>query len=146
LTKKQRSARGTLTSKAKEALFSTFGENELPPIKNNSTPSEIAEWKNTEEVAECYENLFKSINRNSDQLVIGRILEKVFPQEKLPPKVQIAYVIAVCTTFLSPQYEKIMVDKKTIKSKMAHFLVSRYTYMYDRCILILYTIILRCKL
>src|SRR5271154_2446460 len=116
---KQRSARGTLTSKAREAMFATFGENELPPIKNNSTPSEISEWKNNDQVVKCYKNLFKPINKNTDQLVMTRILEKVFPQ-KLPPNVQVAYVIAVCTTILSLQYEKIMVDKKMIKSKMEY--------------------------
>jgi hypothetical protein len=125
---KQHSARGTLTSRAKEAMFSIFGENVLPPIKNNSTPSEILDWKKNQQVAECYKNLFEPINDDSDQLVMSRIIEKIFLRGRLPPNVQIAYVIAVCTTMLSSQYEKIMVNKKMIKSKMARYLVGFLIY------------------
>lgn len=126
MARKQRSARGTLTSKAKEAMFTVFGENVLPPIKNNSTPSEISDWKKNERVAECYKNLFNPVNENSRQLTISRIVEKVFPQEEMPPNVQTAYVIAVCTTMLNPRYEKIIVTEKIIKSKMERFLVSLF--------------------
>lgn len=120
---KQRSARGTLTSKVKDAMFSTFGENVLPPIKNNSTPNEISTWKQSSQVIECYKNLFKPMNENSDQLVVSRIIEKVFPKKSRPPNIQVAYVIAICTTMLNPRYEKIMINKKSMKNKMKHYVV-----------------------
>jgi hypothetical protein len=104
-------------------MFSVFRKNMLLPIKNNSTPSEISDWKKSEQVTECYENLFKLTSESSNQSVLSRIVEKVFLGEGSPSNIQVAYVIAVCITMLSPQYEKIMIDKKAIKSKMSHFLV-----------------------
>jgi len=49
--------RGTLSSKAKDALFSYFGEGELPGINTSATPAEIARWKKTKEVSSCYKKL-----------------------------------------------------------------------------------------
>jgi hypothetical protein len=79
LVSKQRSFRGTLASKAREAIFSTFGENDLPVIKSNAPPSDILEWKRKPEVRACYEKLFAPINNeDSDNSTLSCILEKVF--------------------------------------------------------------------
>ena len=55
---KQRSLRGTLASKAREALFAFFGESDLPPINNSAASIEIAAWKRKKEVALCYNKIF----------------------------------------------------------------------------------------
>jgi hypothetical protein len=103
-------------------MFQVFGENELPMIKSTDPPSEIANWKEKEEVSDCYERLFKSM-KDTDKLVLDRIIEKVLPSKE-KPKVQVALVIAVCTTMLNLNCKKIQLDEKVMKSKVAHFLVS----------------------
>jgi len=50
-----------LSSKAKDALFSYFGEGELPDINTFATPAEIARWKKTKEVSSCYKKLLFSL-------------------------------------------------------------------------------------
>ena len=119
---------GHINLPSKESNILNIWQKCTPPIKNNSISSEILDWKKNQQVAECYKNLFELINDDSDQLVMSRIIEKVFPWGRLPPNVQVAYVIAVCTTMLSSRYEKIMVNKKTIKSKMARYLVGFLIY------------------
>jgi hypothetical protein len=114
-----------LASKAKDVMFSVFGEEALPPINTHATPSEIVEWKKKEGVVACYNKLFLPINQNSETLVLTRILEKVFPnKEKKLPLIQMAYVIAVCTTMLNQKYEKIKLDKVIMKKKVAVYYVS----------------------
>ncbi|GET67322.1 hypothetical protein GLOIN_2v1880889 [Rhizophagus irregularis DAOM 181602=DAOM 197198] len=58
LLSKQRSLRSCLTTKARDALFSYFGEVILPPINTNTSSAGIIEWKNHPAVAECYNKLF----------------------------------------------------------------------------------------
>ena len=121
----QRSTRGSLSAKAKEALFSTFGENNLPSIKSSASPTEIAEWKQKEEVANCYDLLFKQINPNTEQLYVVKILEKVFPsKETTPPNIQVAYVVAICTAMLNPAYESIQLGERLMKKMVSYYLVS----------------------
>ena len=55
--KQIRSLRGSLASKTRESIFSTYGELTLPSININANPSEIAEWKKSPEffhVTEVY--------------------------------------------------------------------------------------------
>lgn len=104
-------------------MFQIFGEKELPIIKSNESPLEITKWKKTKEVANCYKKLFESLDSNTERLVLDIIIDKVLP-EKTKPLVQIALIIAVCTTMLNPKYEKIQLEEKMMKRKVAHFLVS----------------------
>ena len=101
-------------------MFQIFGEKELPMIKLTYSPSEIANWKNTKEVADCYKKLFQSMD-STDALVLDRIIDKVLPLEENRPLVQVA---SVCTTMLNPKYERIQLGEKIMKNKVAHFLVS----------------------
>jgi hypothetical protein len=112
-----------LASKAKATLFSFFGENDLPAIKSTATPIEISRWKKLKEVKTCYKRLFQPFDFGDD-LILEKIIEKVFSEKEDPvPKVQIAYVIAICVTILNPKYDKIKLERAELEDKMACFLV-----------------------
>src|SRR4051812_33144107 len=97
ILKQFRSMCGTLASRIREGLFSYFGKSNLSRITTSDTLSEIAKWKKSTEVAQCYKKLFD--NRNN---VLAKILEKVFGKN-LSPDVHSAYTIAICTTILIPK-------------------------------------------
>ena len=117
-----------MTSKAKDALFSYFGEGELPAIKSSATPAEIARWKKTKEVSSCYKKLFIPSGAGEEKksdLVLAKIIEKIFSErEDSVPNVQLAFVIAVCVTILNPKHASIRLDKVALKDKVEHYLVS----------------------
>lgn len=100
-----------------------FGEIKLPSIKTTDFPTEIISWKEKKTVADCYENLFKPLDSGSDKCVLQKIIERIFPTEDNPPKVQIAFVIAVCTTLLNPRNKKIQLNERMLKNKVSHYLV-----------------------
>ena len=118
ILKQFRSTRGTLASRVREGLFSYFGESNLSRITTSDTPSEIAKWKKSAEVAQCYKKLFD--NRNN---VLAKILEKVFGKN-LPPDAHSAYAIAICTTILNPKGEGIQLSEELMKKKFDVYLVS----------------------
>ena len=121
---KQHSAWRTLTSKIKDALFSYFGETELPAIKSSATPVEIASWKKRKEVASCYKKLFEPSSDDISDLVLVKIMERIFfKREDSIPNVQMAYAIAVCTTVLNPKYENIKLEKDAMKDQVTCYLV-----------------------
>ena len=111
-----------MASKARDVMFSVFGEKTLPPINTHATPIEIVKWKKKEKVIDCYRKLFLPMDKDSETWVLTRIVEKVLP--KKAPLVQIAYVIAVCTTMLNPKFEKIKLVKPPMKKKVAFYYVS----------------------
>ena len=90
-------------------FISYFGESNLSRITTSDTPSEIAKWKKSAEVAQCYKKLFD--NRNN---VLAKILEKVFGKN-LPPDAHSAYAIAICTTILNPKGEGIQLSEELMK-------------------------------
>jgi len=57
-------------------------------------------------------------------LVLDRIIDKVLPFEENRPLIQVALIVAVCTTLLNPKYERIQLSEKIMKDKVAHFLIS----------------------
>jgi hypothetical protein len=124
ILKQFRSTCGTLASRVREGLFSYFGESNLTRITTSDTPSEIAKWKNSTEVAQCYKKLFD--NRNN---VLAKILEKVFGKN-LPPDVHSAYAIAICTTILNPKGEGIQLSEELMKKKFDCYLVSFIIFGY----------------
>jgi len=83
ILKQFRSTRGTLASRVREGLFSYFGKSNLSRITTSDTPSEIAKWKKSAEVAQCYKKLFD--NRNN---VLAKILEKVFGKTFLQMRIR----------------------------------------------------------
>ena len=85
ILKQFRSTCGTLASRVWEGLFSYFGKSNLSRITTSDTPSEIAKWKKSAEVAQYYKKLFD--NRNN---VLAKILEKVF-RKNLSPAFSVCY-------------------------------------------------------
>ena len=65
-----------------------------------------------------FKRLFQKFDIN--QLVLKKIIANVF-SEDLIPKVQMAYVIAVCVIILNSKYEKIKLDKKEMQDRVAFF-------------------------
>ena len=96
-------------------MFSIFGEKNLPSIKSNASPTDILAWKRKSEIATCYRNLFKPID-NDDNSALSCILQKVFPNSDAS-NIQIAFAIAVCTTFLNPKYKYIKHKRKHHETK-----------------------------
>jgi hypothetical protein len=81
LLKQVRSLRGSLSSRTREMIFSTYGEAYLPPINTNSSPAEIASWKKRSEVANSYKGLFRKMNREEGSpTTLCRIIQKVFSE------------------------------------------------------------------
>ena len=89
--KQFRSARGTLATKARDALFTYFGDVNLPRINTSAPPIEISNWKKSNEVRKCYNKLFENNNK-----VLARLLEKIFGKN-LPKPVHSAGIHINCT-------------------------------------------------
>ena len=125
-----RSLRGTLASKTRESLFSTFGESSLPSIKTNAGPSEISIWKRKPEVKNCFDNLFEKVKVDDDMSPsnITQIIEKVFSEKKYS-KVEMAYVVAICTTMLDPNNDELQLKEEVMKRKVKSYLV-RFLYTF----------------
>lgn len=117
-----------MAAKTRNALFSTFGEATLPPINTNASPVEISEWKKMPEVANCFKKLFeKSSNEKEEELVLARIIKKVF--RKKCSNVEMAFVIVICKHILNPKYPKLKLGSKTIKREVRIYLVSFITFL-----------------
>lgn len=113
-----------IASRTRSELFKMFGEEQLPQIKTSNSPLEISAWKNRKEVKNCYLSLFKKKNNDDNSIMLSRIIHKVFPEKEDLPNVQIAYVIAICTTMLNPKNERIQLSESEMKRKVTHYLVS----------------------
>jgi hypothetical protein len=112
-----------LATKIREAIFSTYGEVNLPLINSNAGPSEITEWKKRPEVGRCFENLFKYMDDNEDSpLVITRIVEKAFLGKEYSNP-EFAYAIAICKTMLNPKHDVLQMKETILKSKVKYYLV-----------------------
>ena len=73
-----------LTNRIKDALYTIFSE--LPSITSNSPPSEIQQWKSNPIVASCHNKLFKKIVVEEPTTFMSKILDRLFPSKKAPPK------------------------------------------------------------
>lgn len=134
--KQFRSTRGSLAARVREGLFSYFGENTLSRITTSDTPTDIANWKKSKEVAQCYKKLFDDNNKT-----LAKVLEKVFGKN-LPSDVHSAYAIAICTTILNPKNEGIQLDENTMKKKVSRYLVSFIIFSYMTYSIFIYLLIL----
>ena len=101
LLAQHRSIRGSFTSKVKDAIYAIF-KNELPHIDTHATHSEIQEWKKKPSVRKCRARLFKKI-QGQPITYMSKIIEKLWKTKKDAPKIQIAYAISICETYLDPE-------------------------------------------
>lgn len=123
MLKQVRSKRGTLAARTRDALFSLFGQADLPPINTNSDPTEISKWKQKPEVASCYEKLFKNSTDDENSLlyiscIIGKVLN---PRSSIAEK---AFVIVICINMLNPKHEQIKLEKRKTKRQVSRYIVS----------------------
>jgi len=127
--KQVRSLRGSLATKIREAIFATYGEVNLPLIKSNASPSEIAKWKNMPEVSKCYEKLFKKIDDNEENspLIITHIVKKAFLGKNYS-NAEFAYAIAICKIMLNPKHDTLQMKESIIKNKVKYYLVDLFLY------------------
>ena len=118
ITKQFRLARGTLAAKIRESLFTFFGEDNLPRINSSAPPVDISNWKKSNEVKKCYKKLFENKNK-----ILAKILEKVFGKN-LPKPTHSAFAIAVCTSILDPESNRIQLSEESMKEIYNNHLVS----------------------
>ena len=90
-------------------------------------PIKIYKWKALSSVKKCFDNLFKSINDNTSDLYIFRILEKVWNDYNNAPMLHIAFVISVCYIILNLAIEHITIDE-SIMDLVNKYLVSITKY------------------
>ena len=118
-----------MASKTRKAIFSIFGEKNLPPINTNASSSEISRWKQKEEVSNYYKRLFEKIdNKENSPLVLTRIISKVL--HKNSSTVEMAFVVVICMGILDPKNGKLKFSSKTMKQKIKYYLVGFITYLY----------------
>ena len=123
-----------MASKTREAIFSIFGETNLPPINTNASSSEISRWKQKEEVSNCYKRLFEKIdNKENSPLVLTRIISKVL--HKNSSTVETAFVVVICMGILDLKNGKLKFSSKTMKQKIKYYLVGFITYLYLQLII-----------
>jgi hypothetical protein len=116
--KQFRSARSTLATKVRDALFTYFGEVNLPRINTSAPPIDISNWKKSNEVRKCYDKLFDNKNK-----ALAKVLEKVFGKN-LPKAAHSAFAIAVCTSILNPESDRIQLSEESMKVIYNNHLVS----------------------
>ena len=92
--------RGFLTSRIKEALFSIFGEGNLPSVNMNTGPTELSRWK-TGPAKECYKKLFEPISNQEDSQVtyMSRILEKVWSDADNVSGISVAFAVSIYSMY-----------------------------------------------
>ncbi|RHZ57029.1 hypothetical protein Glove_395g101 [Diversispora epigaea] len=113
-----RQLRGTATSTYRKALFSIFGEKELPYIQSTDNYNVIATWKASLQVRKIYGNLFERIS-NFETTYIDRVLEKTCNADT--PIHQKAFAIVTCENFLNPKLPNIISKEKIIKPLLLIF-------------------------
>src|SRR2546429_7429517 len=112
------SARGTLATKVRDALFTYFGDVNLSRINTSAPSIEISNWKNSNEVRKCYNKLFDDKNK-----VLAKILEKVFRKNISKPAYSM-FAIAICTLILNPKSDRIQLNEESMKVIYNNHLVS----------------------
>jgi len=75
---------------------------------------------------------------NDDNLTLSCILQKVFTNSDAS-NIQIAFAIAVCTTFLNPKYKYINAKESTMKRKVIHYVVGFHNFVLNCNIFLLFT-------
>jgi hypothetical protein len=105
-------------------IFFHFGESKLPRINTADSPMEIIKWKNNAAVAKCYNQLFANQYK-----VLVEIVDKVFGEKKYS-NLQMAYVIAICITFLNPKNKQIKCKETLMREKIHYYLVSLFFFLF----------------
>ena len=103
-----------------------LGKVNFQPLKLQQPQQRLQdEIKKTKKTSSCYKKLFNLPGDEKSDLVLTKIIEKIFPEkEDSVPNVQLAFVIVVCVTILNPKHASIRLDKVALKDKVENYLVS----------------------
>lgn len=104
-----------MSTSIKSAMFSIYGSDQLPFINTNASGREISEWKNSDKVKKCYENI---------HTYMEKIIEKVCgtDPQKISP-VQVAFTKASVKMMLNPKIYKIKFNETLMKRKIEQYMV-----------------------
>lgn len=107
-------------------MWRVFGSERLPILKSNAGPAAIVDWKNSEEVKECYHLLFRE--NGEGVFWVSSIAREAFSEAAVPTlsNVHCAFTLAVCDIFLNPRSKGIVCSEKRMKRRIESYLVSKY--------------------
>ena len=112
----------------RNSLFSTFGEQLLERIDNNSPSVKIAEWKKDPKTQAAYEKLFT----NHDLLTkIGYSVFKQLKDKELPA-MHCAFILSICDILLNPKSSGIKCNDKSVSRRINAFLVNNIIFVILR--------------
>lgn len=80
---------------------------------------EISKWKRSENVEQCFANLFKK-TKNSERTYMYCIIKHVWPKIKVEniPECWLAYAISISEIMLNPEIKNIQVSENEVKLKI----------------------------
>ena len=87
-------------------------------MNTSGSAAEIMKWKKSSAVARCFAQLFAS-----NYAALIEIVDKVFGGKDYG-NLQMAYVIAICTTLLDPKNNRIKCRENSMKKKIDYYFVS----------------------
>ena len=96
---------------------------QLPHINTTATSNEIANWKSTIVIGECYRRLFLPLVQNSKMSLMTNIIGKFWGNEEQSITLT-AMVISVWTIILNPKIQKIEVSEDILAPKIVKNMIS----------------------
>jgi len=116
-------------------MFAAFGGDQLTPINTSSPSAEIAKWKVSSEVRDCYKKLLTPHNNYME-----RVLDKMLGLDRdKRHKVQVAFTLALVEHMLSPGRD-IKINEELMQIKIEVYMVcfcnyNSYILYYMLCIM-----------
>jgi hypothetical protein len=107
-------------------MFTTFGENRLDYVDNNTSAINVVEGKSSEKTKAAYIALF------SDDEVLTKIGYTVFKKYKNKelPTTHCAYILAICDILLNPKSPGIKCNDKSVVKRVNAFLVNIFVVFH----------------
>jgi hypothetical protein len=104
----------------RNALFSTFGEEQLERVDNNTPSLKLAEWKKDPKTQSAYNKLFTSHD------LLAKIGYSVFKQYKGKelPAMHCSFILSICDILLNPKSSGIKCNDKSVTRRVHAFLVN----------------------
>ena len=110
-----------MCSRIKESIYKVFTN--IEKVDTSTPISVINNWKESEDVKECLNNL-DSLNPNDDESHSNiEIINLLVWKRSNVTNRQMAFTRAVCHCILSSEYEGVKIDQTYILDKMRGFLV-----------------------
>ena len=114
------SKRNDLASSIRNAIFSSFEEDRLERVDNNTPTKCLAQWKTSTATRDAYAELFE----NHDLLQsIGHLVFKSFRGKELPT-MHCAFVCSICDILLNPACSGIKCNDRSVTCRVEAFMVN----------------------